>query len=284
MTLTLGCAFSPSGDNTRDSTNAPVASPGETATGGGTNANTTDPSSTSTDQNTATTTDTSAPLIVSGAFLVCEKKSVIQCVLSDASGNKLALNPSTPTAVKIDLFSGATGQTDAFTPLASTSSFDWQLAAKNIAVSDIAKIDLHLEKQQGRTADFQLSFNKTPVRFGDGTNTDQSGCTADILARAVTAESTYTREVTLTGDQTKVMVTITKLCGVTAGNTDSIKLMNGSTTIKEDFLPVVQIPTDKTYTYANLVAGTYKITFVSRETGSGGQLDDFAFADLMISQ
>ena len=226
----------------------------------------------------------SEPISVGGAFLVCDKTADIYCLLKDKNGNKFVFENEIETTVTVDLFSGPVARPARFAWQTKDSIWHWKLNADGIAVSDVAKVKLHLAGQADRNADFEVSFTATPIRLGDGgSSIYQVGCVAETLQKAVQSGISYSREVTLGADQTKIFVTIKKLCGVFQPNTDSIILQRDGVTIKEEFLPKVATETETSFNFSGLREGTYSVVLMTKKV-MNFQYDDIVFSDMIISR
>lgn len=233
------------------------------------------PSKSGDDENTAAR----QPVQVSGAFLVCTRDTEIYCVLKDAADKKFNFPTQVETTVKVELFSSSEVKAAFFEWQDNASTWHWKLQANGFVIADVQKLNVHIVGQADRQADFVATFIQHPMQIGDGSDV-QGGCTWAASSAAEAGGLVYNKDITLAGDQTKMLVTVNKLCGIVRANDSIIRLVRAGATVKEYFLPVTNVIGDYSYSFDGLSAGTYTLTMIP---GDDIDIDDFMFYGLTIS-
>ena len=252
-----------------------------------------------TEQDSATTTSTQAsssttpataetevaaePVSVGGAFLVCDKETDIYCVLNDSNGKKIQFAQQVATTVTVNLFSSAQKKPGTFTWQDPNAAWHWKLDPGGVfTIADVAGLSLHIAGQTDRQADFMVAFNEKPIQVGDGTTQPtQGGCTAGTMNSAVAPVRIFTQDITLVGDQNRLVVGLHRLCGIVRPNEALVQLQKSGATVKQYLLPATTGEEDHSYTFTGLSAGTYTLRLIP---GDKIDVDDFAFYGLMLSQ
>ena len=228
-----------------------------------------------------------APVSVGGAFLVCDKSSVISCALHDENNQKIKFNSESPVSGTVANFAGASVAAS-FVWQAASSQWHWQVIPSGVAVKDVADIRANVDHLVVTSeSSYEISFAQNPIRLGGGGQTIlPAGCSQETIDSAVLSGTTYSRSITLSGNQTGVVAVVKKLCGVTDSLSNSISIQNSSgLTIKTLLLPKVATESDEIFTFSGLSAGTYKVVLSSKKADVLGLIhDDFMFTDLTLSQ
>ncbi len=224
------------------------------------------------------------PIQITGAFLTCVKSTDLYCAFDVALDQPYQFKQDPGVTFSLE-FNNDESRIQQYKAeyLGMGSRWHWKIQVPGGSLPTVTAVNLLLPNKKIGNNQYRQTFLLAPITVGDQTiSTGQRGCSSETISRAVFSGASYTRPFKILKNESDLVVTIQKICGV-ENNAAVVRIMKGTTLFKSERLPESRDnETDFVKKFDNLDEGDYLLEVVPGRN-SNNTLDNLFFYDLMLS-